>query len=90
MKKEYEFVDKFISQVFINEGSHSGHQMLGDNISLQPAMDPVNFQRFVKEILSFMHLVSPHHIALRMGGGFENIDDNRKEMDRICEEIVGS
>lgn len=90
MKKEYEFVDKFISQVFINEGSHSGHQMLGDNISLQPAMDPVNFQKFVKEILSFMHLVSPHHIALRMGGGFENIDDNRKEMDRICEEIVGS
>ncbi len=90
MKKEYEFVDKFISQVFINEGSHSGHQMLGDNISLQPAMDPVNFQRFIKEILSFMHLVSPHHIALRMGGGFENIDDNRKEMDRICEEIVGS
>lgn len=90
MKKEYEFVDKFISQVFINEGSHSGHQMLGDNISLQPALSPENFQRFIKEILSFMHLVSPHHIALRMGGDFESIDHNRENMDDICKEIVGS
>lgn len=90
MRKECDFIDKFISQVYINTDSHSGHQMLGDNISLQPTLKVEDFREFIKEILCFIHLVSPHHIALRLGGNSENIDDNRGEMDKLCQKIVGS
>lgn len=90
MRKECDFIDKFISQVYINTDSHSGHQMLGDNISLQPTLKVEDFREFIKEILCFIHLVSPHHIALRLGGNSENIDGNRGEMDKLCQKIVGS
>lgn len=90
MRKECDFIDKFISQVYINTDSHSGHQMLGDNISLQPTLKVKDFRKFIKEILCFIHLVSPHHIALRLGGNSENIDGNRKEMDKLRRKIVGS
>lgn len=90
MRKEYDFIDKFTSLVYINTDSHSGHQMLGDNISLQPTLNPEDFRKFIEEILCFIHLVSPHHIALRLGGNSENIDGNRKEMDKLRRKIVGS
>ena len=57
MRKECDFMDKFISQVYINTDSHSGHQMLGDNISLQPTLKVGDFREFIKEILCFIHLV---------------------------------
>lgn len=90
MRKECDFMDKFISQVYINTDSHSGHQMLGDNISLQPTLKVGDFREFIKEILCFIHLVSPHHIALRLGGNSETIDGNREKIDDLCQKIVGS
>lgn len=90
MRKEYDFIDKFTSLVYINTDSHSGHQMLGNNISLQPTLKPEDFRKFIEEILCFIHLVSPHHIALRLGGKSENIDGNRAKMDALCQKIVGS
>ena len=53
-------------------------------------MNPEDFRKFIEEILCFIHLVSPHHIALRLGGNSENIDGNRKEMDKLRRKIVGS
>ena len=90
MREKYDFIDKFTSLVYINTDSHSGHQMLGDNISLQPTLKPEDFRKFIKEILCFIHLVSPHHIALRLGGDSETIDGNREKIDELCRKIVGS
>ena len=83
-------MDKFISQVYINTDSHSGHQMLGDNISLQPTLKVGDFREFIKEILCFIHLVSPHHTLCDSVEILKSIDGNREKMDDLCQKIVGS
>lgn len=66
------FLDQYPSRVFINPDSHAATQLSYFNFGLRPAMEPHEFKRFVRDTLCFMHMVSPYHIASRIGKDTEN------------------
>lgn len=80
------FLDQYPSRVFINPDSHAATQLSYFNFGLRPAMEPHEFKRFVRDTLCFMHMVSPYHIASRIGKDPEN----RAAIKAMLDEQVNS
>lgn len=85
---ELEFLNSFISQVYINSDSHAARQMLEYNFTLQPTLEDRDFKKYTREILCFIHLVSPHHIASRIESKRKNIKLIREELDQLCQSVI--
>lgn len=85
---ELEFLNSFISQVYINSDSHAARQMLEYNFTLQPTLEDRDFKKYTREILCFIHLVSPHHIASRIESKRKNIKLIREKLDQLCQSVI--
>lgn len=80
---EYEFLESFISYVYVNQDSHSSDQMLFDNFDLIPILGRHEFKKHIRQIVLFMRLVAPHHIPSRLASKLKDITTYRDALDGI-------
>lgn len=85
---ESKFLNIFPSRTFINPDSHSGSQMLYFNFDLTPTLGSRDLKRFVREIICFMQIVSPYHIASRLEGSSESIEARREKLNELRENVI--
>ncbi|WP_279753369.1 AAA family ATPase [Rothia dentocariosa] len=85
---ESKFLNIFPSRTFINPDSHSGSQMLYFNFDLTPTLGSRDLKRFVREIICFMQIVSPYHIASRLEGSSESIEARRKKLNKLRKDVI--
>lgn len=88
-QKVERFMRVFIPQLFINNDSHAKSQVMSGNLYLTPTLDGKPYEDFVKNIVCFMHLVSPRHIAWRMKKTQgENVHDSAAKLDNLVREVL--
>lgn len=88
-QKVERFMRVFIPQLFINDDSHAKSQVMNGNLYLTPTLEGKPYEDFVKNIVCFMHLVSPRHIAWRMKKEQgENIHDSVAKLDNLVREVL--
>lgn len=85
---EYEFLDSFMSYAFIHQDSHSALQMLFFNFSLFPVLSDEDFRKHIKQIICFIHIVSPLHIASRLSNDGAEAQEYREELENMYKQIV--
>lgn len=85
---EYEFLDSFMSYAFIHQDSHSASQMLFFNFSLFPVLSDEDFRKHIRQIICFIHIVSPLHIASRLSNGGTETQKYREELENMYKQIV--
>lgn len=85
-QKVEKFMKVFIPQLFINNDSHAKSQVMNGNLYLTPTLEGKPYEDFVRNILCFMHIVSPCHIAWRIGGK----NDEKKERQQKLHELLES
>ena len=85
---EYEFLDSFMSYAFIHQDSHSASQMLFFNFSLFPALSDEDFRKHIRQIICFIHIVSPLHIASRLSNGGTEVQEYREGLKDMYRQIV--
>lgn len=86
--KEEKFLDAFIPQVFLNIDSHSKEQIRSGNYFLAPALEGSQYEYFVKQIVCFIHMVSPYHIAWRIGGKNDEKKERQQELHELLESVL--
>lgn len=86
--KEEKFLDAFIPQVFLNIDSHSKEQIRSGNYFLAPALEGSQYEYFVKQIICFIHMVSPYHIAWRIGGNNSDKKEYQQKLDELLENML--
>lgn len=85
------FVKIFIPQLFINSDSHSKSQVINGNLYLRPTLMGKPYEDFVKNILSFMHIIAPRHVVWRMKkykGEEKKILDFVDELDNLLKDVL--
>ncbi|WP_297605780.1 AAA family ATPase [uncultured Rothia sp.] len=83
------FMRVFIPQLFINNDSHAKSQVMNGNLYLTPTLEGKPYEDFVKNIVCFMHIVSPRHIAWRMKkSSGENVQDFVVKLDNLVREVL--
>lgn len=83
------FMRVFVPQLFINNDSHAKSQVMNGNLYLIPTLDGKPYEDFVRNILCFIHIVSPRHIAWRMKkSSGENIQDFVAKLDNLVREVL--
>lgn len=83
------FMRVFIPQLFINNDSHAKSQVMNGNLYLTPTLDGKPYEDFVKNIVCFMHIVAPRHIAWRMKKiQGENPYDSVAKLDNLVREVL--
>lgn len=83
------FMRVFIPQLFINNDSHAKSQVMNGNLYLTPTLDGKPYEDFVKNIVCFMHIVSPRHIAWRMKkSSGENVQYFVAKLDNLVREVL--
>ena len=88
-QKVERFMRVFIPQLFINNDSHAKSQVMNGNLYLTPTLEGKPYEDFVKNIVCFMHLVSPRHIAWRMKKTQgENVHDSVAKLDNLVREVL--
>ena len=85
---EYKFLDSFMSYAFIHQDSHSASQMLFFNFSLFPVLSDEDFRRHIGQIICFIHIVSPLHIASRLSNDGTEAQKYREELENMYKQIV--
>ncbi len=85
---EYKFLDSFMSYAFIHQDSHSASQMLFFNFSLFPVLSDEDFRKHIRQIICFIHIVSPLHIASRLSNGGTEAQEYREELENMYKQIV--
>ena len=88
-QKVERFMRVFIPQLFINNDSHAKSQVMNGNLYLTPTLEGKPYEDFVKNIVCFMHLVSPRHIDWRMKRTQgENVHDSVAKLDNLVREVL--
>ena len=88
-QKIEKFMRVFIPQLFINNDSHAKSQVMNGNLYLTPTLEGKPYEDFVKNIVCFMHLVSPRHIVWRMKKTQgENVHDSVAKLDNLVREVL--
>lgn len=82
------FLDAFIPQVFLNIDSHSKDQIRNGNYFLAPALEGGQYEYFVKQITCFIHMVSPYHIAWRIGGKNDEKKERQQKLDELLKNML--
>lgn len=86
--EEEKFLDAFIPQVFLNIDSHSKDQIRKGNYFLAPALEGSQYEYFVKQITCFIHMVSPYHIAWRIGGDNSDKKEYQQKLDELLKNML--
>lgn len=86
--EEEKFIDVFIPQVFLNIDSHSKDQIRNGNYFLAPVLEESQYEYFVKQITCFIHMVSPYHIAWRIGGKNSEKKEYQQKLDELLENML--
>lgn len=84
------FLEAYPGRVFIHADSHSETNVRYWDFHLQPALRPEDNQRFVREILCFMHVVSPLHIASRLGRNLDEAHEINAQLDRLVATVLNA
>lgn len=82
------FLDAFIPQIFLNIDSHSKEQIRNGNYFLAPALEGSQYEYFVKQIVCFIHMVSPYHIAWRIGGKNDEKKERQQKLHELLESVL--
>ncbi|WP_278580304.1 AAA family ATPase [Rothia aeria] len=85
---EYEFLDSFMSYTFIHQDSHSASQMLFFNFFLSPVLSDEDFRKHIRQIICFIHIVSPLHIASRLSNNAAEVGEHREKLKSVYEQVV--
>jgi hypothetical protein len=85
---KYKFLDSFMSYAFIHQDSHSASQMLFFNFSLFPVLSDEDFRKHIRQIICFIHIVSPLHIASRLSNDGTEAQKYREELENMYGQIV--
>lgn len=85
---KYKFLDSFMSYAFIHQDSHSASQMLFFNFSLFPVLSDEDFRKHIRQIICFIHIVSPLHIASRLSNDGTEAQKYREELENMYKQIV--
>ena len=85
---EYKFLDSFMSYAYIHQDSHSASQMLFYNFSLFPVLSDEDFRKHIRQIICFIHIVSPLHIASRLSNDGKEAQKYREELENMYGQIV--
>lgn len=83
-----EFAKFLVLQIYINSGSHSKNQMLMYNFALRPNLPEDGFKKLVIDVLCFIQLVSPLHIASRLYDKNKEIETCRDRLEGKCQEVM--
>lgn len=84
---EYKFLDSFMSYAYIHQDSHSASQMLFYNFSLFPVLSDEDFRKHIRQIICFIHIVSPLHIASRLSNDGTEAQKYREELENMYGQI---
>ena len=80
---KYKFLDSFMSYAFIHQDSHSASQILFFNFSLFPVLSDEDFRKHIRQIICFIHIVSPLHIASRLSNDGKEAQKYREELENM-------
>ncbi len=87
-QKVERFMKVFIPQLFINNDSHAKSQVMSGNLYLTPTLEGKPYEDFVRNILCFMHIVSPCHIAWRIGGKKDEKEERQQKLHELLENML--
>ncbi|WP_237221083.1 AAA family ATPase [Rothia nasimurium] len=80
------FIDGFSAHAFINTDSHSEFQILSFNFDLIPTMSERELHRYIRQVLCFIHIISPNHIVSRVNK--QDFSGTKEKMDKVLEETL--
>lgn len=87
-QREAEFLASYPGRVFVHVDSHSATQMRFENLSMEPSLGFVEYQRFSREMVVFMHLMSPRHIPSRVADNVAKWREYSDRLDELVNEVL--
>lgn len=82
------FLESFAARPYINADSHANFQILAEDIRLLPSLSPNNYQRFIRQALAFIHIVSPNHIPGRLAANADQASEYLQSMDTLVSTVI--
>lgn len=85
---EGKFLESFIIYNYINQGSHSLDSVTDYDFDFAPPLSVGESRNYIKQIILFMHMVSPHHIPCRLSRKMDDISEYRDTLEKMYKEEV--
>lgn len=82
------FLESFIIYNYINQGSHSLDSVVDYDFDFAPPLSVGESREYIKKIILFMHMVSPHHIPCRLSRKMDDIAEYRDALNGIYKKEV--
>lgn len=82
------FLESFIIYNYINQGSHSLDSVTDYDFDFAPPLSVGESRKYIKQIILFMHMVSPHHIPCRLSRKMDDISGYRETLDEMYKKEV--
>ena len=82
------FLESFIIYNYINQGSHSLDSVADYDFDFAPPLSVGESREYIKKIILFMHMVSPHHIPCRLSRKMDDIFGYKNSLDKLYNEVV--
>ncbi|ALZ99151.1 hypothetical protein APT58_02320 [Corynebacterium glutamicum] len=86
--REREFLNRFMDRVFVHGGSHSQMDVVRFDYHLGADLLEREMRRFIREILCFIHILSPLHLPSNLKKKSEEQIAIKEEIDSYCDEIL--
>ena len=84
------FSQAYLGNVYVNQDSHAKSKVSNLNVLLTEALQPEHFQRYVKQTILMMHLISPIHVPARLSGKEEDRAAIASYLDEQIEEELAA
>ncbi|WP_183070913.1 AAA family ATPase [Corynebacterium diphtheriae] len=85
-----QFLDRYAGRNFLNPDSHSEFQLRNFDFMLLPTLSKPDFQRYVREMLYLIHIISPAHIPGRLSNGADDFVKIKKLLDDAVIAEIGA
>lgn len=85
---EGKFLESFIIYNYINQGSHSLDSVADYDFDFAPPLSVGESRKYIKQIILFMHMVSPHHIPCRLSRKMDDISEYRDTLNEMYKKEV--
>lgn len=86
----HRLLDAFRSPEFMNAIAHSGGSVQTFNFDLIPPLREADFRRFVKDMILFIHVLSPMHVPTRVERGVSKQSQLRVKLDEEVQRRIDS
>lgn len=87
-QRESDFLASYPGRVFVHVDSHSATQMRFENFKMEPSLHFTEYQRFSREMIVFMHLVSPQHIPSKISSDINKWRDYSARLDDLVDKVL--